>query len=132
MSLAYLFGVPWRWQDFTGDADLLEHHAAFGEWVRDIIVHRDVHVPITNLGPRFHARYRADLILEHEQWCARVFEFLGEAGVIHMVMGRKAEADLFKRNAHAIEARIHHSHLCRDTQDPQIAATYQCSQPSNW
>ncbi len=53
------------------------------------------------------------LYVEHEQRHTGLLEFLGQTGVIDVVVGRQAVADLVERHVHAPQICAHETHAPR-------------------
>ncbi len=98
-----------RGNDLAVNADALEKVAAgrFGE--HDIALHGDFGVVVLGLGMAAHERDRRDLDVENEQLDAQLFQFLGESGVINMVVGNELVGYLFEANTLAAAAVTHHA-----------------------
>jgi len=86
--------VTGRRQDFAGDADLAQPVAALLERDRHVAVRRDLDIPVGGFGPGLHDGDGVDLHIQHEQRDALAFEFLGQAGVVDVVVRGQRVANL--------------------------------------
>lgn len=89
-----MVGVAGRVQDFSGNPDLAEELAAPLDRDDDVAVRGDIDVVIPRLYPGLHDGDGVRLNIEHEQRNALPLHFLGQSGVVDMIVGGKRVANL--------------------------------------
>jgi hypothetical protein len=102
--------MPGGVQDFARNAQPTEQRSALGDRNHDVPLERDVGETIVWLRRSLHQRNERNLPIDHEQRHAGILELLRQAGVIDVIVRRKAVLDLVERDVSATEVRAHGRH----------------------
>ena len=93
--------------DLTRQADSCQKLAALVEAQRDVIMQRDRGIVIFGFHILSKIRERRRLGLHHDQLCALLLGFLGQPGMVGMVMGCQGIGDVFETQVVTLQGMQH-------------------------
>jgi hypothetical protein len=108
-----MIGVTRRMHDLSGNSHLAKDLTALLERDDDVALSGNLDVMVAWFRPNLHEWDCVNLNIEDEKGNALPFQFLGQAGMVRVIVGGKCVADFVEGRAHPLEVRLHRSEGAR-------------------
>jgi hypothetical protein len=95
--------------DLSGNSHLAKDLTALLERDDDVALSGNLDVMVAWFRPNLHEWDCVNLNIEDEKGNALPFQFLGQAGMVRVIVGGKCVADFVEGRAHPLEVRLHRS-----------------------